>query len=483
MTEEEKKIIFLLAQKLTGAHPDGTFQHGIFITNVERRMHIHGITSLSKYLAFAKENEEENKHLISTLSIHTTAWFRENPHYVILQRILLSRKNKTEPFRMWSCACSSGEEVYSFAVLFEEFKNFHNEFNYSILGTDVDPVSLKAAKRAVYKKENLTSPLSYYKKHVLLGSQHTENYFTFTKNVRQNCEFKVHDIRNRLDGNELFDLIVCRNVLIYFPPNEIEKIVKELSARLRPGGHLILGHSEMISSEKIDLTLIGHAVYAKDEQKKSRSLPPTVRAQTPPPKILKKIAPGFTPEVILIGASTGGPQAITTILGHLNSDSPPVVIVQHISAHYAKDFAKNLSMSTGFELGESKDMTKLEKGHLYLADGRFHIGVEQTSEGTFLRQVKGDPINGHCPSVDYLFSSAQSLASKCIAILLSGMGYDGAVGIELLHGEGAYTVAQSEADSVVFGMPKEAIERNAIDCIGSSEQIGELLGEVFKRSF
>jgi two-component system, chemotaxis family, protein-glutamate methylesterase/glutaminase len=92
MTEQERQIIFLLAQKLTGAHPGGTFQHEIFITNIKQRMQQLKFEDLTEYLNFANNNESETARLISMLSIHTTSWFRENPHYVILQKILLELK-------------------------------------------------------------------------------------------------------------------------------------------------------------------------------------------------------------------------------------------------------------------------------------------------------------------------------------------------------------------------------------------------------
>ncbi len=480
MTDQDKELIFLLAQKLTGAHPEGTFQHGIFLTNIEKRMRETKITSVPAYLKFAKENAAENSHLISALSIHTTSWFRENPHYVILQKIILDFVQQNRPFRTWSAAASTGEEVYSLALLFEEFRGFHPSFDYSIMGTDIDPVSLETAQKAVYDKKHLLGPVAFYKKHVLLGSGPTENYFTFTKGLRSRCQFKPHDIREPLKNSGQFELIVCRNILIYFPAPEVEMIIKTLIGHLRPGGHLILGHSEMIDYQRLGLSLRGHSVYQKPSEKAVKAAAKPEEAE---PTILKKPNPAFRPELIVIGASTGGPQALSQVLSGVGSPNcPPIIIVQHIAAKFAHGFAENVSGHSGLKLGDTKDGTVLQKGHIYVSELDCHLGVELTTAGHVIRQVKKPAINGHRPSVDYLFTSVIDSAKKTLAILLSGMGHDGCIGMEQLHINGAYTMAQSEKDCVVFGMPKEAIDAKAVDFIGTAPQIQSQIVELIRRN-
>jgi chemotaxis response regulator CheB/chemotaxis methyl-accepting protein methylase len=497
MTEDEKALVYRLAQKLTGAHPEGTYQIGIFLTNVERRMREIGTGKLSDYLEHAIENPDEHSQLLSALTIHTTSWFRENPHYVILQKVLLAREPDT-PFQMWSCASSTGEEVYSFALLFEEFRRFHPEFEYRILGTDIDPISLDTAKKAIYEQKYLTGPISYYKKHVLLGSEQTTGLFTFSQDVRKRCMFKAHDIRIPLNSETKFDLIVCRNVLIYFQAKEVEALIHQLLKSLAPGGHLILGHSEMIEHAKFGLTLKGHAVYEKTV---SRSPPLNVEVTSPSisladrdallnmeppnrgkkirayeaPRILREPQAGFNPKVIMIGASTGGPHALAETLWSLPPDCPPIVIAQHISSRFARTFAERLSEVTGLKIGGVEDQEILLRGHIYSAEAGHHIGVQKAGSYHLRINDAGRPWNGHKPSVDFLFRSGRTFAKECVAILLSGMGRDGAAEMQWLHDHGAYTMAQSEQDCVVFGMPREAIQNNAVDFIGTAEQIHEMI--------
>lgn len=502
MTEDEKALVYRLAQKLTGAHPEGTYQIGIFLTNVERRMREIGTHLLSDYLEYAISNPGEHAQLLSALTIHTTSWFRENPHYVILQKMLLAREPDS-PFQMWSSATSTGEEVYSFALLLEEFRRFHPDFDYRILGTDIDPISLDTAQKAIYEQKFLTGPISYYKKHVLLGSDQTEGLFTFSQDIRKRCRFKAHDIRIPLNSEKKFDLIVCRNVLIYFQAKEVELIIQQLLSQLAPGGHLILGHSEMIDHAKFGLTLKGHAVYEKTVKRQAQTPAETTEVTSPlislidrdallnlqaptrgkvrsyqAPHVLKSPAPGFKPRVILIGASTGGPHALAETLWSLPSDCPPVVIAQHISSRFAHTFAERLSEVTGLKLGGTNDHEILLKGHIYCAGADHHIGVQRAGAYHLRLNDAGRPWNGHKPSVDFLFRSSRTFANECIAILLSGMGRDGAVEMKWLHENGAYTMAQSEQDCVVFGMPREAIEKNAVDFIGTAEQIHEMIFQI-----
>ncbi len=498
MTEEEKDLIYRLAQKLTGAHPEGTYQIGIFLTNIQRRMREKGVEHLSDYLEQTEHNPEEHAHLLSALSIHTTAWFRENPHYVILQKILLARTN-TLPFEMWSCATSTGEEIYSFGLLFEEFRRFHPDFDYRILGTDIDPISLATARKGIYDRKHLTGPISFYKKHVLLGSEKTEGLFTFSPELRQRCHFQSQDIRIPKKMDRTFDLIVCRNVLIYFQAKTVEDVIRYLCDQLNPGGHLILGHSEIIDYQKFNLTLRGHAVYEKPspdarptptlrnataDQRSILDLAPPNRAQKvrsyEPAVTLEPTRPGFMPKLILVGASTGGPQALAETLWSLPPDCPPVVIAQHISSPFALHFAERLAEVSGLKLGRMGDEEPLLQGHLYSANADQHIGVHKVG-AHYLRINDNSPgINGHRPSVDFLFRSARALAPECIVILLSGMGRDGALEFGELFRGGAYAIAQSENDCVVFGMPKEVIQRKTVNFIGSAEQIHEKIFELIQ---
>lgn len=178
--------------------------------------------------------------------------------------------------------------------------------------------------------------------------------------------------------------------------------------------------------------------------------------------------------LIVMGASTGGPPAIQTILSQLTSDfSIPIVIVQHISSGFISSMSGWLSSTTPFNCKICENGETVKSGTVYLAPDDVHITIR--NNGTILL-VYFDPVNGHRPSVDALFRSvADNFRDEAVGILLTGMGQDGALGLEAMHKAGAYTIAQDEASSIVFSMPKAAIDLNAVDDVLNLNMIAQWL--------
>ena len=174
----------------------------------------------------------------------------------------------------------------------------------------------------------------------------------------------------------------------------------------------------------------------------------------------------FHHQLIAIGASTGGTDAIRKVLMALPEEIPPIVIVQHIPGGFSKAFAERLNSSLPFAVREAQDEEVIESGMVLVAPGGYQMRVERLGDRLIARVEDTAPVNRHKPSVDTLFHSVAELKKfNRLAFLLTGMGNDGAAGLLALRKSGAYTVAQDEASSVVFGMPKEAIRLNAADRI------------------
>jgi two-component system chemotaxis response regulator CheB len=172
----------------------------------------------------------------------------------------------------------------------------------------------------------------------------------------------------------------------------------------------------------------------------------------------------LTDKLIAIGASTGGTQAIQFILSHLSRDVPGVVIVQHMPGNFTKWFAESLNRITPLEVYEATSGKIVHRGEVYIANGFFHLAVKRTADKIVLSVFDGKEENRHKPSVDVLFNSvAEKIGEKAVGILLTGMGDDGAKGLLNMKNAGAFTIAQDEASSVVFGMPREAFKINAVD--------------------
>ncbi|MFP4061747.1 MAG: chemotaxis response regulator protein-glutamate methylesterase [Halochromatium sp.] len=167
-------------------------------------------------------------------------------------------------------------------------------------------------------------------------------------------------------------------------------------------------------------------------------------------------------EVLLIGASTGGTEAIREVLEQLPAKTPPVLIVQHMPAGFTRSFAERLNRSSPLQVSEAVDGEPLRPGQAYIAPGDRHLKLARKGRDYVAELDAGPEVNRHRPSVDVLFASAARLAGpKATGVLLTGMGKDGAAGLLALREAGALTIAQDEASSAIFGMPREAIALGA----------------------
>ncbi len=168
--------------------------------------------------------------------------------------------------------------------------------------------------------------------------------------------------------------------------------------------------------------------------------------------------------VLLLGASTGGVEALRFLLPRLPDGLPPIVIVQHIPATFSSIMASHLNLLAPFEVREAVDGLALRPGLCVIAPGDFHVALAPQGNGYRLRVMRSPAVN-HCrPSVDVLFRSGAEHAGKhAVGVLLTGMGSDGARGLQLMRAAGARTLAESQESCVVFGMPQAAIRLDAVD--------------------
>lgn len=178
-------------------------------------------------------------------------------------------------------------------------------------------------------------------------------------------------------------------------------------------------------------------------------------------------------DIIGIGASTGGTEAIYSVLKQLPQNLPGIVIVQHIPPVFSTMFAERLHKQTHFTVREAVNGDIIENNHVYLAPGDRHMMVRKTDNRYYLKVFEGDKVNGHRPSVDVLFNSlADQVGERALAVILTGMGYDGAKGITKMKRRGAITLGQDEKSSVVYGMPKAAYDLNGITKQASLDMMG-----------
>jgi two-component system chemotaxis response regulator CheB len=182
--------------------------------------------------------------------------------------------------------------------------------------------------------------------------------------------------------------------------------------------------------------------------------------------------------VIAIGASTGGTNAILDVLSALPADTPPIVIAQHIPGAFSAAFAERLNRHSAMTVVHAGPSQPLLRGHAYVAPGGFHLRVYRRGTAWHCGTSDDEPVNGHRPSVDVLFESvAQHVGSGAGAALLTGMGSDGARGLLALRNAGAYTLAQDQPSSIVWGMPGAAVALGAAQQVAPLNQVAtRLLG-------
>ncbi len=166
---------------------------------------------------------------------------------------------------------------------------------------------------------------------------------------------------------------------------------------------------------------------------------------------------------VAIGASTGGTEAILEVVRYLPRDFPGIVIVQHMPAGFTKLYSQRLNQICKMEVKEAEDGDVIQVGRILIAAGDFHLQVKKRGSGFYVESKHGEKVNGHCPSVDVLFNSISQIRdTQCIGVILTGMGSDGAKGLLAMKGQGALTIGQDQASSVVYGMPKVAYDIGAV---------------------
>ena len=278
LNNDEIDVLLDLSLEITGIQSHPNQIKSFVIENVKQRMILTENFELNHYLKFLDNNQEEYDKFLSAITVHTTGWFREFEHFRILENeiINLIQNHNIQFIRILSIPCSTGEEVYSLAFLLETITEKFPHINYNIIGIDIDSQSIKKSKNAVYCKDDLQNiPLQFHK-YILNGSGNVKEFFAIKREIRDHCQFFEGDIRddnflknnisfnNSLDKNDHFNIILCRNLFIYFKQNDIDKIISNFKLITDENGIICIGHSEKIEADKFKLFHIGNSIYKKN---------------------------------------------------------------------------------------------------------------------------------------------------------------------------------------------------------------------------
>ncbi|MDR5866902.1 protein-glutamate methylesterase/protein-glutamine glutaminase [Halomonas koreensis] len=264
----------------------------------------------------------------------------------------------------------------------------------------------------------------------------------------------------RMDGLDFLERLMRLRPMPVLMVSSLTQSGSEVTLRA-----LELGALDFVAKPSLGIRS-GMQAYAEEIADKlraaARSRPRQApRRSTPAPQTLK--APLVSSEkLIIIGASTGGTEAIRSVLEPLPPNSPAILITQHMPGGFTRSFAERLDRGCQISVKEASDGERILPGHAYIAPGDTHLKLARSGANYVARLDAGPPVNRHRPSVDVLFHSAATQAGRnAIGVLLTGMGKDGAAGLLEMRQAGSPTLAQDEASCVVFGMPREAIALGA----------------------
>ncbi|MDR0933942.1 MAG: chemotaxis response regulator protein-glutamate methylesterase [Burkholderiaceae bacterium] len=206
------------------------------------------------------------------------------------------------------------------------------------------------------------------------------------------------------------------------------------------------------------------------------------KSAAPAPKPLKSMMIS-SEKLIIVGASTGGTEAIKDFLVQMPTDAPGILIVQHMPEGFTTSFARRLNSLCRIEVTESQGNERVLPGHAYLAPGNAHMLLQRSGANYMTRLDNSPPVGRHRPSVDVLFRSAAKAAGpNAVGVILTGMGKDGAVGMKEMRDAGAYNFAQDEATCVVYGMPREAVAVGAVNEQGPLNDLPRMVLEYLAKN-
>jgi chemotaxis protein methyltransferase CheR len=237
-------------------------------SRLQKRLRALCIYSFKDYIeyVFGGNNNDEVIHMMDVVSTNKTDFYREPSHFEYLKNILLPKLYSTKKsIKIWSAGCSSGPEVYTLAIELSEFANTHSGFDFSIMGTDISTLMLKKAHAGIYPEEMVeVIPLELKKKYLLKSKDRTKKIVRVSEQLRRKVKFqRLNFMEDQFAINEQFDIVFCRNVLIYFDRETQEKVINKLCSFLKLDGIFFLGHSESITNINVPLKQLKPTIYTR----------------------------------------------------------------------------------------------------------------------------------------------------------------------------------------------------------------------------
>ena len=275
----------------------------------------------------------------------------------------------------------------------------------------------------------------------------------------------------RMDGLDFLEKLMRLRPMPVLMVSSLTQRGSEITLRA-----LELGAVDFVAKPSLGIRegLLDYADLIADKiRATARARPRALNASASVPAMLKRPL-SSTEKLVIVGASTGGTEAIRALLQPMPPDCPGMLITQHMPAGFTRSFAQRLNQICTIAVAEATHGERVLPGHAYIAPGDMHMRLARSGANYVIELDQSEPVNRHRPSVDVLFHSAARTAGKnAIGVILTGMGRDGASGMLAMREAGARTLAQDEASCVVFGMPREAIALGGADEIVPLSQMSE----------
>ena len=240
-------------------------------SRLSRRLRSHGFSNYRQYVDFVFSDEggrTELIHMIDAVTTNKTDFFREADHFDFLLNTLLpkARTVRGEPFRVWSAGCSTGEEPYNLAMVLEEHRRAYPDFDFTVLATDISTQVLSTALNAVYELEKVAVvPMEYKKRYLLKSKDPARKIVRIRPELRRRIDFgRLNFMDEDFGLQSRFDVIFCRNVIIYFDRPTQERLIRKFYDHLKVGGSLFLGHSETMTGMSVPFRSVAPTIYRKE---------------------------------------------------------------------------------------------------------------------------------------------------------------------------------------------------------------------------
>ena len=245
----------------------GPAKRALVVGRLARRLRHHNLQTFSEYLQLVERQgvEGEWQIMMDLLTTHETYFFREPKHFDFLRTHAQQHAAQREEFRVWSAACSSGEEAYSIAMTLE---NVMPGRDWQVLASDVSRRMVDESEQGIYPHGRVAKvPRELMEKYFLRGVRSQAGKYLVSKDLRRHMEFKQLNLNDPMSMDiGLFNMIFLRNVLIYFNPEQKKQIVNRLVSHLKPGGYLLVGHSETLNGVNAKVSPVAPSIYRREVQ-------------------------------------------------------------------------------------------------------------------------------------------------------------------------------------------------------------------------